>query len=238
MLLPPPRVVAYGLKAAMASNVYMLSGPSKSANEHKVNRPIRFLTTRDYCTAVVISQLSAPQIPSELDIHQLSQLSPPSPILLQTPPPVLDSKERVVLLITCPLDAVMTGIFSTLGVDMERKTPALEKWNQASPPRVTENLRFAIHMSIFIVDAKIWNDKSISFKEKFKAGRFWDHQGPRGIRRRPKQGTAGIPWSDYDISTIEAVEQLGTSTLSDAEIREKGSSDLLKLLHSRLLILV
>lgn len=75
-------------------------------------------------------------------------------------------------------------------------------------------------MAICAVPLKAWEDVSLPFKDKFKAGSYWDHQGSRCTTKDPGEGLcgAGIKWQDEIIETIEAVECLGMTDLSDDDI--------------------
>ncbi len=79
-------------------------------------------------------------------------------------------------------------------------------------------------MAICTMLFSIWTDKLLSFKDKFKVGKFWDHQGSRSTVKTPQSGMNGSAelWSDQVIESIEAIEYLGTTELSDDEITEGG----------------
>ncbi|RSL41336.1 hypothetical protein CEP53_012819 [Fusarium sp. AF-6] len=130
---------------------------------------------------------------------------------------------KVVLLVTCPLDESLNSLLSQLGAKIPRKTPPLSDWDPNIPPPVSENLCFARHMAICTVPADIWADRSLLYRDKFKAGRFWDHRGSRSIIKKPQNGVngAGEQWSDEAIESIEATENLGT-TESSADEKTEG----------------
>jgi hypothetical protein len=81
----------------------------------------------------------------------------------------------------------MNGILARFGAKIKRKTPLLSDWDPVSPPRASENLCFARHMAIGIVPLNIWADKSLQYKDRFKHGEYWGHQGSMSISKKPKK---------------------------------------------------
>ncbi|KAL7926937.1 hypothetical protein ACQKWADRAFT_279052 [Trichoderma austrokoningii] len=132
-------------------------------------------------------------------------------------------RTRGVLLVTCPLAESMNKVLSTLGAKIGRKTPVMSAWQPGTHPRVVENLCFARHMAICLIPVKIWHDQSLLFVDKLLAGKFWDHQGSASITKSASCGKHGAAeqWDRTAIESIEAVEVLGTTRLSDDQITEE-----------------
>jgi hypothetical protein len=82
----------------------------------------------------------------------------------------------------------MNGILARLGAKIKRKT-------------LSENLCFARHMAIRIVPLNIWADKSLQYKDRFKQGGYWGHQGSMSVSDKPKNGIdgAGEQWNNEAI---------------------------------------
>src|SRR4051794_32943737 len=95
------------------------------------------------------------------------------------------SKARAVLLVTCLLDEFMNSLLSRIGAHIDRKTPPLSNWDIGSLPHVSENLCFSRHMAVCLLEEQVWTNRTMTFKDRFKLGRFWDHQGSGGISKRP-----------------------------------------------------
>lgn len=131
--------------------------------------------------------------------------------------------ERVVLLVTTPLDELMNSVLAAFGSKVARLTPALSDWPQVSPPRVTENFFFARHMAVCLVSLEVWENKNVPFPDKFAAGSFWEHLGSTPVGSASKHPSAGRKdggrtWVSKDIESIEAVQRLGTTRMSDSDI--------------------
>ncbi|KAL8376055.1 hypothetical protein RB595_007256 [Gaeumannomyces hyphopodioides] len=134
--------------------------------------------------------------------------------------------ERVVLLVTTPLNASINAVLATFGSKVARLTPALSDWPQVSPPPVTENFCFARHMAVCLIPLGVWENNDVSFPAKFAAGSFWEHRGSASIGSASKHPGAGRKdggrtWTSEDIESIEAVQRLGTTHMSDSEIYEQ-----------------
>ncbi|KAL8404828.1 hypothetical protein RB594_009633 [Gaeumannomyces avenae] len=135
--------------------------------------------------------------------------------------------ERVVLLVTTPLTASVNGVLATFSCKVARLTPALSDWPQDSPPRVTENFCFARHMAVCLIPLEVWDNKDVPFPAKFAAGSFWEHLGSalsESASKPPSAGRndgGGRTWASESIESIEAVQRLGTTHMSDGEIYEQ-----------------
>ncbi|KAL8341597.1 hypothetical protein RB598_003501 [Gaeumannomyces tritici] len=135
--------------------------------------------------------------------------------------------ERVVLLVTTPLAASVNGVLATFSCKVARLTPALSDWPQDSPPRVTENFCFARHMAVCLISLEVWENRDVPFPGKFAAGSFWEHLGSALSESASKPASAGRndgggrTWASESIESIEAVQRLGTTQMSDSEIYEQ-----------------
>ena len=59
-------------------------------------------------------------------------------------------------------------------------------------------------MAIGIVPLNIWADKSLQYKDRFKHGGYWGHQGIMSVSEKPKNGIdgAGEQWNNEAIELI------------------------------------
>ncbi|EWY79519.1 hypothetical protein FOYG_17321 [Fusarium oxysporum NRRL 32931] len=131
--------------------------------------------------------------------------------------------KRAVILVTCPVNASINKVLAALGSKIKRKTPAVFDWQAGIRPSITENLCYARHMAIFLTPVQVWEDEDLSFEARFSSGTFWDHRGSLSTTKIAKSGTcgAGESWSKDAIESIEAVEPLGITDLSDEQIFEE-----------------
>jgi hypothetical protein len=97
-------------------------------------------------------------------------------------------------------------------------------------PNITDNVSFATHLAVGLVDAEIWESTRMNIWEKLQQGKYWEHLGAGVSGTTSKMSLSGKSescghWSKDDIKSIRAIEILGRVKISDNEVSNNGKVD-------------
>jgi hypothetical protein len=85
-------------------------------------------------------------------------------------------------------------------------------------PTMESNLYFVRHIALCVIPKDTWEDATLSRREKFRHGLFWEHPGASS--GKPAQLRDGLPWEIEHIEHIDAIQDLGETNRSITKHRE------------------
>ena len=133
-------------------------------------------------------------------------------------PPAGGNPSRIVLLSSRRLEKAIDKALYALGTRQQQPNNCVS-WDQSQPPpSLSDNIYFATHLAVGVVDTDIWEDPSRPWAVKFQHMLWWEHLGAASSSGISANGGTGRTWEEQEISTIQAVEILGTTKWTDEEI--------------------
>jgi hypothetical protein len=131
-----------------------------------------------------------------------------------------------VILVQCPVGKSFESIANALPWSEAAvgTTESTIKWDDNDTsviPTIRSNLYFVRHYALCLIPKGIWEDATVSTREKFKKGRFWEHPGASSGQ---PASVNGIPWEISYIESIDAIQDIGETNLSLNAISEHCES--------------